>query len=129
MALNGRVYKDLDLNFIINPVTGDISKNVGDKAVIGSVSNILQTNHFERLFHPEKGANITKLLFEPLLPLTAQALQKEIKSTINNEEPRVTVYYISVTVNDQENGYNIVLEFFIDNNPAPVAISTFLERI
>lgn len=129
MAFKGRTYIDLDLNFIPNPITGDISKNVGDKAVIGSVTNILQTNHYERPFHPEKGANITKLLFEPLGALSANALKKEIENTIKNEETRVTIYYISVTVNTEENGYNIVLEFFIDNNPAPVAITTFLEKL
>jgi phage baseplate assembly protein W len=127
----GRVYKDLNLNFIPNPITGDISKNVGDAAVIGAVSNIIQTNHFERPFHPEKGGNITKLLFEPLVGLTANALQKEIENTISNEEPRVTISYLSVTVNDTTDmdGYDIYMEFFIDNNPDPVAITSFLERL
>lgn len=125
----GRQYTDLNLNFMPNPVTGDIQMNVGDAAVIGSVTNILQTNHFERRFHPELGANITKLLFEPLGSLSANALQKEIENTINNEEPRVTIYYLSVTVNSTDDGYNILLEFFIDNNPNPVAITSFLERL
>lgn len=129
MPIKARQYRDLNLAFTINPITGDISRNVGDAAVIGSVSNILQTNHFERLFHPEKGANITKLLFEPLGSLSANALQKEIENTITNEEPRITIYFLSVTVNSNEDGYDILLEFFVDNNPNPVAIKSFLERL
>lgn len=127
--LVSRNYIDLDLNFIINPVTGDISKNTGNKAVIGSVKNLVQTRFYEKKFHPEVGCNAAGLLFEPLTALTANAIKREIENVLGNYEPRVSVRYISVTVNNDENGYDVVLEFFINNQVDPVAIATFLERI
>lgn len=124
-----RNYIDLDLNFIINPVTGDISKNIGNKAVINSVKNLVQTRFYEKKFHPEIGCNAASLLFEPLTNLTANAIKKEIETVLANYETRVSVRSVSVTVNNDENGYDVRLEFFINNQVNPVAITTFLERV
>jgi len=129
MPNNIRRYVDLDLNFAANPFGGDVSMNVGDQAVIGSVLNLLLTNHYERPFHPEIGANITKLLFENITSLTANALQREITNTIENYEPRVLLSVVTVTANPDQNGFDVALEFFINNNANPISIALFLERI
>lgn len=129
MPSNQRIYVDLDLNFIANPITGDISKNVGNQAVIGAVQNLLLTNHHERPFNPDIGANITKLLFENLTTLTSAALTKEITNTIQNFEPRVTLTSVTVTANYDQNGFDVLLTFFINNNSNPISVSMFLERI
>ena len=56
-------YKDLDLDFGRNVVTNDVNKLTGVEAVKRSVRNLIQTNHFERPFHPELGGNVRALLF------------------------------------------------------------------
>lgn len=127
--MQNRKYIDLDLNFVANPITGDISKNIETQAVIGSVRNLLLTNHYERPFHPDIGANITKLLFENATSLTANALQKEIKNVITNYEPRVTITNLIVTMSLDQNGFDVEMDFFINNNSSPVSIALFLERI
>lgn len=127
--MQNRKYSDLDLHFIPNPVSGDISRNIETQAVIGSVRNLLLTNHYERPFHPDIGANITKLLFENATSLTANALQKEIRNVITNYEPRVTITNLIVTMNLDQNGFDVEMDFFINNNSSPVSITLFLERI
>lgn len=127
--MQNRIYTDLDLNFVANPITGDVSKNVGTQAIIGSVRNLLLTNHYERPFHPDIGANITKLLFENITSLTANALQREITNTIGNYEPRVTITSLTVTTNPDQNGYDVEMDFYINNSASPVSIALFLERI
>ncbi len=122
-------YVDLDLNFIPNPVTGDISKNVGNKAVINAVQNLVLTNFYERPFHPDIGSNCYKLLFEPMTSTTANAIQREIGNVIKNYEPRVTVNTITVTADYDNNGFNVEIEFYINNSTVPVAVAFFLERI
>ena len=52
---NNRRYRDIDLNFGINPVTNDIAKVEDVNAVKRSVRNLIQTNFYERPFHPELG--------------------------------------------------------------------------
>ena len=46
-------YRDIDLSFGRNTVTGDINVLDDAEAVKRAVRNIIQTNHFERPFHPE----------------------------------------------------------------------------
>ena len=56
-----RIYKDLNLNFTANPVTGDVATITDVNAVKRSVRNLLLTNHYDRPFHPEIGSNISQL--------------------------------------------------------------------
>ena len=56
-------YKDLDLDFTRNVVTNDVVKIEDVNAVKRSVKNLIQTNHYERPFHPEIGCGIRELLF------------------------------------------------------------------
>ena len=53
-----RIYKDLDLNFGRNVVTGDVNKLTDVEAVKRSVRNLINTSHFERPFHPEIGSDV-----------------------------------------------------------------------
>ena len=66
-----RTFKDLDLDFGLNPVTKDVNKLTDAEAIKRSVRNLINTNHFERPFHPEIGGNVRALLFENMTPLTA----------------------------------------------------------
>ena len=75
-----RIYKDLDLDFGRNVVTNDVNKLTDVEAVKRSVRNLIQTNHFERPFHPEIGGNVRALLFELISPLTALNLQRKMHS-------------------------------------------------
>ena len=63
---SSRVYKDLNLNFSANPVTGDVATVTDVIAIKRSVRNLLLTNHYDRPFHPEIGSNVPHLLFENL---------------------------------------------------------------
>ena len=58
-----RVYKDLDLDFSRNIVTNDVNKLTDVEAVKRSVRNLINTNHYERPFHPEIGSDVRSMLF------------------------------------------------------------------
>lgn len=124
-----RTYRDLDLNFIANPVTGDVSQLNGDAAVIRSVRNLIFSNFYERPFHPEIGSGVRGLLFEPLTPVSMINLKNAIEEVIRNFEPRVKVDNIVVQATIDENRVQVLLRFFILNNTSPTQISVFLERV
>jgi len=124
-----RNFRDLDLNFAIHPIRKDINTHKAEYAVINSVKNLILTNHFERPFQPEVGSNIRRLLFENVDVILAAQLEREIEETVNNFEPRVEVSSITAIPSPDENGYKIILEFFVINNPDPITINFFLERI
>jgi len=128
MATLKKIYADLDLRFNKLPVTGDVALIYDDQAVIRSVRNLLLTNFYERPFQSKVGSNLNKLLFEPASPITAGIIQKDIIQTINNYEPRVTVDKVTVTANEDQNTFNVYLQFYIGNNSAPTAVNLLLQR-
>lgn len=122
-------YKDLDLNFIQHPVKKDIVPKKGDAAIATSIKNLILTNHYERPFQPELGSNIRKLLFEPINSGSAIIMERMIEDVIQNFEPRVSLKAVYVVQNTDENGYDITIEFFINNRATLTRIDFFLERI
>ena len=126
---SARTFKDLDLNFNIHPIRKDVTKHLNEYAVVNAVKNLILTNHYERPFRPNVGSNIRRLLFEPVDAIMSAQLEREIKETIGNFEPRVQVNTFTASPVPDENGYKIYLEFFVINNPKPITINFFLERI
>ena len=122
-------YSDLDLTFTMHPVKKDIVLSVDDQAVIRAVRNLIMTNHYERPFHPEIGSNVRRMLFEPISPLTANHLQREIEDTIKNYEPRVKLQQVVVQVEPDKNYYSAIIKFFINNRTEPTTLNLVLQRL
>jgi hypothetical protein len=129
IALNTRTYKDIDLDFLANPITKDVLKKTNEEAIAASISNLLQTSNYERLFNPDLGCNLKRYLFEPVDDITTNNIREEIVRTIVNFEPRVDLLDVQVEPFPDENLYNVAIKFFIKNDPDPITITLFLERV
>ncbi len=124
-----RQFRDLDLNFAVHPLKKDINKHLNETAVINAIKNLVLTSHYEKPFNPDYGSNVRKLLFETLDIITASAIEREIQQTIENYEPRVEILSLSVIPDDEQNGFNVRMQFLIVNQTNPVSVSFLLERI
>ena len=126
---SSRDFIDLNLDFARNVVTNDIVKIEGVDAVKRSVKNLIQTNFYERPFHPEIGCSVRELLFENFTPVTGIFIQRKVEEVITNYEPRARIS--SVTVNEQpdRNGIDVTVYFYVMNMPNPVSVTTVLQRI
>jgi phage baseplate assembly protein W len=122
-------YSDIDLTFTMHPVKKDIVLSIDDQAIARAVRNLILTNHYERPFHPEIGSNVRKMLFEPISPLTANYLQREIEDTIKNYEPRVKIQQVVVQVNPDSNSYSAIISFYINNRTQPSTLNLVLQRL
>ena len=100
-----RIYSDLDLDFTRNPVTSDIVKLNDVDSVKRSVKNLIQTNHYERPFHPEIGSDIRGLLFENMTPLTALNLERKVIEVLTNFEPRAKIVNVIAQPQEDANRY------------------------
>lgn len=129
MSQGNRLYKDIDLDFGAHPITGDVVRKVGDAAIIQSIKNLLSTSKYEKLFQPRIYSNLRDHLFEPIDNITSSAIENEIRSTINNFEPRAEVIEVNATPDYDNNGYSVSITFFIVNQSDPITIELFLERI
>ena len=127
---SSRVYKDLNLNFTVNPVTSDVTTVTDVNAVKMSVRNLLLTNHYDKPFHPEIGSNIQSLLFENFGPITGNQLTRTIEEMIANFEPRARVESVECFPLPDTNTYDIRIYFYVENLPAElIEFQTLLEAM
>ena len=127
---NVRQYTDLDLFFTKKATSKDISKVTDIQAVKRSVRNLVLTNHYEKPFHPEIGSGVRDMLFEPMTPLTAYMLAKQVENVIENWEPRARLIGVTAHPNLDRNEYEVTIEFYVVNTPTElVDLTVFLERL
>ena len=124
-----RLYKDLDLNFLQHPDTGDVTKTLDVNSVKQSVLLLINTYFGERLFHPENGSAVPRILFEPIDPITTEVLKRSIEQVLQNFEPRVSLDVITVTPKEDDNAYFVYLQVNIVGVPEPVTFSFTLQRL
>jgi phage baseplate assembly protein W len=128
------LYKDLNLFFTPNPVTGDVSSVTDVQAIKRAVRNLVLLNPGEKPFHPEIGTGIRDALFENFTPPFREALRTRIEETIRFFEPRVTVE--EVTFNDPDNQrldnneLRCLIQFSINNAPQNIEeVEVMFKRI
>src|SRR6056300_2027352 len=115
---SAQIYKDINLSFARHPLTGDIAFLTDVEAVKRSVRNLINTNFYERPFHPEIGSDIRSILFEPVSPLVADVLKRYVEDVINNFEPRAELISVIVSTDIDRNAYGVTIEFYLVNSPS-----------
>ena len=126
---SSRIYKDLNLGFQKNTATKDIQKLTDVEAVKRSVRNLINTNHYEKPFHPEIGSNLRAMLFENMTPQMNHVISKQIEMLINNYEPRCRLVQVHTQPMFDRNGYACQISFYVVNYPEQVEVESFLERL
>ena len=126
---SSKIFKDLNLDFQQNTATKDIQKITDAEAVKRSVRNLINTNHYEKPFHPEIGSNLRAMLFELMTPQMNHVITKQIENLINNYEPRCRLVQVHTQPEFERNGYNVQISFYVQNYPDPVVVESFLERL
>jgi phage baseplate assembly protein W len=128
MATISKIYSDIDFTFTKKPVVGDVALSYDAQAVIRSIRNILLTRHYEKPFDPDFGSNIDAILFEMVSPLSATSLEREIRTSIENYEPRARLSEVVVDPQPDNNSYSVSLSFYIENATLPTTVTLLLER-
>ena len=123
-----RTFSDLDLNFIANPVSKDVSKKYDESAIKQSIKNLILTKNFERPFRSDIGSQIKTLMFEPITPMLSALIKKTIENTITSYEPRANILDVSVLLSPDNNGVYVTIVFAIVNTSTPISVDLFLER-
>ena len=124
-----RTFRDLNLDFNRNTVTNDVVKIEDVEAVKRSVRNLVNTNFYERPFHPELGCGIRQLLFEPFTPVTGMFIRRKVEEVITNYEPRARLDQVIVTESPDRNSLEVRVVFYTMNIANPVTVLTTLQRI
>jgi len=118
-------FRDLSASFQTNPLSNDLIALKNESAIARSVRNLVLTAQGERPFQPVLGTGVSRLLFENMDKLTASAIRSEIRTTIENYEPRVEINEIIVEPDFEGNAFHVTLQYFIIGMDVPEQELTF----
>jgi len=124
-----KTFKDLSVTFKKHPMTDELLTVKDKSAIKQSIMTLLLTEQGERLFNPELGSSITRMLFEPLDFASAALLRSEIAETLARFEPRIEVDRIVCEPDFNNNGFNVELHYeIIGRDDTPQQVNFVLER-
>ena len=122
------LYSDFHKDLSQNPISEDLALKINEESVKESIKNLILTDKGERLMRPLIGGNIKAMLFENNTPSTIKFIQEQVKSTIQQYEPRATLLDVVVTSSLDETTVQIAVYFYINNLERPITVTVFLER-
>ena len=121
-----RGFKDISLSFEPHPVTKDLPILKNENAIRRSVRNIVETIPTEKFFDSDFGSDVYKSLFDFVDYGTASIIEDQIKSSIENFEPRVDNIQIEVDPRPDSNEFEVVIAFNIIGQEFPTQEYSFL---
>ncbi len=114
------LYKDLHLDYekqtsIEYPSykrieRSDIKMSEDVFAIINSIKNLFTTLPGQRFLFPKYGLNPAKWLFQPLSYEVGRAIGRDISEAITDFEPRVQLKLCEVSINEDDQQYEITLK-------------------
>lgn len=122
-------FSDFLDDFTVHPVKKDLVRYTNENAVKQSIKNLLFTNPGERVFNNNVGSNIRSILFEQMTPATEKVLENQIRTTIDNFEPRAKILDVTVTSNYDNNALTATIIFSLINSEQPITLELILDRI
>jgi len=110
-------------------MSGDVSTKTNTEAIKRSLRNLVLTNPREKFFHPEIGSGIRKLLFENFTPVVKIKLERDIRTLIENFEPRVVLEDVTVFFVERDNRLETSIRFEVVGQPGTTNLTFPLERL
>ena len=118
-------FRDLSASFQTNPLSNDLIALKNESSIARSVRNLVLTIQGERPFQPTLGTGVNNLLFDNMDKLTASSIRSELRTTIENYEPRVEINEIIVEPDFERNAFHVTLQYFIIGMDVPEQELTF----
>ena len=121
-----RGFKDISFSFTRHPVTNDVTVLRNEDAIKKSVQNLVKTRINERFFNDLLGLSVEASLFELVGSDISSSLTEEIKTLLENFEPRIKVLDILINDTQDYNGLYITIKYSIIGLPVPTQNIEFL---
>lgn len=126
LGKSSRTFKDISFNFTKNPITNDIVVLKNEEAIKQSVKNLVLTKINERPYRPYLGTNTTSYLFELGPEVAANSLIEEIENILITYEPRVQLERIDIDAKDENNEFEVIIEYLIVGIPREIQNVNFI---
>ena len=106
-------FKDISMTFQSNPLNSDLITLKNESAIARSIRNIVFTIPGEKFFNENFGSNISRSLFENIDEISSSIINDEIKYSINNFEPRISLIDITTNPDYDNGGYDVIIVYKI----------------
>ncbi len=113
LSRKDKMFVDISLSFEPNPVTGDITTLLDQRAINNSIKNAILIAPKESPFNPNFGSNINNMIFELSDLNTGVLLEDEIKRSIKFNEPRATNVSVKVVAQPDQNSIRATVVYKI----------------
>ena len=108
-----RTFVDISLSFEPNPITGDLTLLLNERAINNSLKNLVMIMPTEVPFDPDVGSMVRDYLFDVIDLGTSAILMMEIERTIEFNEPRVKLIEVEVDPQPDENHFMVNITYEI----------------
>lgn len=94
-----------------------MSRQEDERLIKNDILQLLLTVPGERVMRPDFGVNLRNFVFEQLTASSISQLKAEIENQIGIYEKRVSIDYIDISKNDDENYLNIKIAVRLKRDP------------
>ena len=122
-------YRDFDISFRANPITGALNVLKNNDSVKRALRSLILTNRFERPFRPFFGSDVSAYLFENFDVLTESEIRDAITRTIEEQEPRVELLDVRTNASPDRHSLEVTIFFRLRNDANTDELTIVLERI
>lgn len=106
-------FKDISMTFQTNPLNGDLIALKNESAISRSIRNIVFTLLGEKFFNQNFGSGVSRALFENIDDISASIINDEIRTSISNYEPRVSLLDVQTSPDYDNNSFDVVIIYNI----------------
>lgn len=107
-------------------MTNDVLSIDDADAIKKSVINLVRTRSGERFFNSLLGSDVENSMFELQSPEMAYSLELNIKTLLQNFEPRISLRSVLVTYPDDSNDLDVSISYDIIGIPVPTQTVDFV---
>jgi phage baseplate assembly protein W len=122
------IYSDFHKDMTQSPINFDLARKIDEEAVKESIRNLILTDRGERLFQPDIGSDVRKMLFENITNATIELIKDLVSTTIRNFEPRVNLIGVDVLTSIDSLQVDVIITFNIINRLEPITFVITLDR-
>ncbi len=127
MATKPATYSDVEMLLDRQP-DGDILREIDVKAILNSLTNIIQTIQGERRMLPTFASPIAGLIFEPIDEITAEIIANYLIQSINYWEDRIELTGFDIEPLPDQNQYRCRITFVVLGSDKTESIDFILSR-
>ena len=112
-------FKDVSMSFQTNPLNNDLIALKNESAIARSLRNIVLTTPGEKFFNERFGSRVSESLFENVDSITANIIEGEIRTSINNYERRVRLIQVKADADPDNNNFDVTIKYQIIGADVP----------